>query len=169
MARNINQAGIDLIKHFESLRLTAYQDSVDIWTIGYGHTGLEHKDGTVFEGREISEDEAESLLRRDLGNFEQAVEKAVQAELNDDQFAALVSFSFNLGAGNLRSSTLLKKLNANDYFGAAGEFKQWSKAGGKRLGGLVRRRISERNLFCAFPKPIVASLPDDWEAVYDKL
>ncbi|MDX8391598.1 MAG: lysozyme [Mariprofundaceae bacterium] len=169
MARNIIQPGIDLIKHFESLRLDAYQDSVGIWTIGYGHTGLEHKDGTVFAGREISEDEAELLLRRDLDAFEKAVENTVQVDLNDYQFAALVSFAFNLGGGNLRASTLLKKLNANDYFAAAGEFKKWSKAGGERLGGLVRRRISERNLFCTFPDPIVSALPDDWETIYPSL
>ena len=169
MAQNINASGITLIKHFESLRLTAYQDSVGIWTIGYGHTGLEHNDSSVHAGRQITEDEAETLLRHDLGRFEDAVSRAVQAPLNDNQFAALVSFSFNLGARNLRVSTLLKKLNNGDYFGAAKEFKKWSKAGGKRLGGLVRRRISERNLFCSFPDPIVERLPDNWQDIYATL
>ena len=169
MEQRTNDAGVELIKHFESLRLTAYQDSVGIWTIGYGHTGLEHNDGSVHAGREITEEEAESLLRHDLERFEDAVSQAVQTPLNDNQFAALVSFSFNLGARNLRVSTLLKKLNSGDHFGAAREFKKWSKAGGKRLGGLVRRRISERNLFCSFPDPIVARLPDNWQDIYATL
>lgn len=169
MARQTNPDGVDLIKHFESLRLSAYQDSVGIWTIGYGHTDGGKNTGKITGGMTIDEPQAEAYLRADLGHFEQAVEKIVTCDLNDNQFAALVSFSFNLGEGNLKASTLLKKLNAGDYFGAAGEFKQWSKAGGKRLGGLVRRRLSERNLFCSFPDPVVAELPADWAEIYDQL
>lgn len=169
MARTINSSGIDLIKHFESLRLKAYQDSVGIWTIGWGHTGLTHKDGTVYEGREITEDKAVALLKQDLKTFEEEVDKCVAADLNDNQFSALVSFAFNLGGTNLRKSTLLKKLNGEQPFNASKEFKKWSKAGGKRLGGLVRRRISERNLFCSFSSPIVKTLPDNWEDEYKNL
>ncbi len=169
MARTINESGIELIKHFESLRLKAYQDSVDVWTIGWGHTGLTHKDGTVHEGREITEDEAVVLLKRDLKTFEETVERCVDININDNQFAALVSFAFNLGGTNLRRSTLLKKLNAEQHFNASKEFKKWSKAGGKRLGGLVRRRISERNLFCSFPEAIVETLPNDWKEKYKDL
>lgn len=164
--REINQQGLDLIRHFESLRLEAYQDSVGIWTIGWGHTGLEHKDGSVFEGRVITEKEAEELLKSDLRKFEKAVDSLVDIELNDNQFSALVSFSFNLGIGNLKSSTLLKLLNNNDQFNCTKEFVKWSKAGGKRLKGLLRRRASERNLFCSFEKPIVDKLPNDWEENY---
>jgi len=167
--RTINESGIELIKHFESLRLKAYQDSVGIWTIGWGHTGLTHRDGTVYEGREITEDEAVALLKRDLKTFEEGVENCVDVEINDNQFSALVSFAFNLGETNLRKSTLLKKLNGEQYFNAGKEFKKWSKAGGKRLEGLVRRRISERNLFCSFPNPVVKRLPDDWEEAYKNL
>lgn len=169
MARTINQTGIDLIKHFESLRLEAYQDSGGVWTIGYGHTAGGRNDGSIHAGMTIDEQQAEDLLRQDLGRFEQAVEEAVTAPINDNQFAALVSFTFNLGPANLRSSTLLGVLNQADHFAAARQFKQWSRAGGRRLAGLVRRRISERNLFCSFPDPVVPALPDNWEEVYDQL
>jgi len=168
-ARTINDSGIELIKHFESLRLNAYQDSVGIWTIGWGHTGLSHNDGTVHEGRVITEDEAVALLKKDLKTFEDEVEKCVSVDINDNQFSALVSFAFNLGGTNLRKSTLLKRLNDEQHFNASKEFKKWSKAGGKRLGGLVRRRISERNLFCSFPEPIVETMPDNWEEIYKDL
>jgi len=80
-----------------------------------------------------------------------------------------VSFSFNLGETNLRQSTLLRKLNAKDHFGAAKEFKKWNKAGGRRLAGLLRRRLSERNLFCSFNEPIIKRLPRNWEANYKDL
>jgi len=169
MARTINDSGIELIKHFESLRLESYQDSVGVWTIGWGHTGLTHKDGTVHAGRTITEDEAVALLKKNLQTFEDAVENCVDIDINDNQFSALVSFAFNLGGTNLRKSTLLKKLNSEQHFNASKEFKKWSKAGGKRLGGLVRRRISERNLFCSFPSPIVEALPSDWEEKYKDL
>ncbi len=167
--RTVNEQGIELIKHFESLKLKAYQDSVGVWTIGWGHTGLTHRDGTVYEGREITEQEAVALLKRDLKTFEEVVERCVDVEINDNQFSALVSFAFNLGGTNLSRSTLLKKLNDGQHFNASKEFKKWSKAGGRRLAGLVRRRISERNLFCSFPDPIVTALPADWEERYRDL
>lgn len=143
--RKINQRGEELIKHFESLFLKAYKDPVGIWTIGWGHTGLTHKDGTVHSGRTITEDEAQELFEHDMTYFEKGVLKLVTVDLTDDQFAALVSFHFN--TGSLGKSTLLKKLNAGDYAGAAAEFPKWNKAGGKVLRGLTRRRASEQNLF----------------------
>jgi len=139
------QRGIDLIKHFESLFLKAYQDAVGVWTIGWGHTGLKHNDGTVCKGRTITEDEATELLRHDLRSFAERVTKLVKVPLNDDQFSALVSFDFN--TGSLHKSTLLKLLNKGDYAGAAAEFPKWNKAGGQVLRGLTRRRKSEQNLF----------------------
>lgn len=166
---SINENGLRLIKHFESLKLTAYQDSIGVWTIGWGHTGLTHRDGTVYEGRTITEEEAEGLLRHDVSLFEKAVNRSVRVELNPDQFSALVSFTFNLGERNLKRSTLLRKLNEGNYFGAAKEFKRWNRAGGKRLAGLVRRRLSERNLFCSFPNPIVKRLSPNWEEKYRDL
>lgn len=166
-AKQTNAEGLELIKHFESLRLTAYQDSVGVWTIGWGHTGLSHNDGTVHAGREITEGEAVDLLKKDLAEFEAAVARNVTVDLNENQFSALVSFTFNLGETNLKKSTLLKKLNRKDFFAAGGEFKKWNKAGGRRLAGLVRRRLSERNLFCSFPNPILKRLPPNWEKNFD--
>lgn len=162
----INENGLNLIKDFESLRLTAYKDSVGVWTIGWGHTGLEHNDGSVFQGRTLSETEAEDLLKHDVFKFEKAVNDNLKVDLNPDQFSALVSFTFNLGETNLKRSTLLRKLNSRDHFGAAKEFKKWNRAGGKRLAGLVRRRLSERNLFCSFPNFMIKRLPNNWEANY---
>jgi lysozyme len=144
-ARHISDRGLELVKHFEGLYLKAYQDFVGVWTIGWGHTGLQHKDGTVFRGREISPEKATELLRYDMHQFEQRVISFVTVPVNDDEFAALVSFDFN--TGGLGKSTLLKKLNGGDRTGAADEFLKWDKAGGKVLRGLTRRRQSERNLF----------------------
>jgi GH24 family phage-related lysozyme (muramidase) len=143
--RHIKQRGLELVKHFESLFLTAYKDVVGVWTIGWGHTGIAHNDGTVFRGREITEGVAEELLAHDMTSFAERVSSLVKVDVTDDQFDALVSFDFNTGA--LHKSTLLKKLNKGDYQGAADEFLKWNKAGGKVLRGLTRRRKSERNLF----------------------
>ena len=153
--RHINARGLALVKAFEGLFLKAYQDAVGIWTIGWGHTGLQHMDGTVRKGRVITEAQAEELLRYDMNQFEASVSALVKVPLTDDQFSALVSFSFNVGddidadsiAEGLGDSTLLKRLNAGAYRDAADEFLKWDKAGGKKLRGLTRRRESERNLF----------------------
>lgn len=142
----INEAGLTIVKHFEGLELTAYRDAVGVWTIGYGHTAAAGPP-TVYAGQRISEAEAEAILRRDLGLFENGVKDLVRVPVNSNQFSALVSFSFNLGVGALGSSTLLRKLNAGDYQGAADEFPRWVKAGGRILAGLVRRRDAERALF----------------------
>ncbi|MEZ5525124.1 MAG: lysozyme [Pseudomonadales bacterium] len=171
MRRRVNRAGLELIQHFESLHLEAYQDSVGVWTIGWGHTGLAQRKGRerVYEGLLISVEQAEKLLKKDLGVFEQAVQKLVKVKLNSNQFSALVSFAFNLGEANLRTSTLLKLLNERNYFGAAGEFKKWNRAGGRRMAGLLRRRLSERNLFCSFDEPILKRLPNNWASHYREL
>jgi len=160
---SINEQGLKLIKHFESLELSAYQDSVGVWTIGWGHTK------GVSADMEIDQAEAEDLLKNDLIIFEKAVEKNVSVELDSNQFSALVSFTFNLGETNFRNSTLLLKLNAEDYDGASEEFKRWSKAGGVRLKGLVRRRLSERNLFESEDDPIISDLDDDWLENFNEL
>ncbi len=140
-SRKINREGIKLIKAFEGVELEAYLDAVNVLTIGYGHT----KD--VFLGMTITQAEAEELLRQDIEEFEIAVEDAVQVEINDHQFSALVSFCFNLGAGSLFQSTLLKFLNAGKHQEASLEFPRWNKAGGQPLLGLTRRRMAERALF----------------------
>jgi lysozyme len=155
-SRYISQRGIDLIKHFEGCYLTAYKDSVGVWTIGYGHTGLVHKDGTVKAGRKITQAEAEELLRYDLRNFAKRVQEGTTAPLTDDQFAALVSFDFN--TGGFLKSTLRAKLNQGLYAAAADELLKWDKAGGRTLSGLTRRRRSERRLFLGEAEPIVRTL-----------
>ena len=141
MSFTTSQAGIDLITSFEGCRLTAYQDSVGVWTIGYGHTS------GVYQGMTITEEEAIAFLRQDLKTAENAVNNNVTYGINQNQFDALVSFTFNVGTGNFTSSTLLKKLNAGDVNGAANEFDRWIYAGGQVLEGLVRRRAAEKQMF----------------------
>lgn len=133
--------GVELIKQFEGLRLHAYLDSVGVPTIGYGSTsGVELGDTITPEG-------AERLLREDLREAESAIDHLVTVPLSQNQFDALASFVFNVGHGNLASSTLLRKLNAGDYDGAAEEFPKWRYAGGQVLAGLERRRRAEAELF----------------------
>lgn len=142
----ISNNGIALIKQFEGCRLTAYQDSVGVWTIGYGWT--QPVDGKpIRAGMTIKQDTAERLLKTGLVSYENDVTRLVKVGLSQGQFDALVSFTYNLGARSLSTSTLLQKLNAGDYAGAADEFLRWNKAGGKVLKGLTRRREAERALF----------------------
>ncbi|KJM30201.1 muraminidase [Enterobacter kobei] len=138
--------GIALIKQFEGCKLTAYQDSVGVWTIGYGWT--QPVDGKpIRAGMTIKQETAERLLKTGLVSYESDVFRLVKVGLTQGQFDALVSFTYNLGARSLSTSTLLRKLNAGDYAGAADEFLRWNKAGGKVLNGLTRRREAERDLF----------------------
>lgn len=142
--REINRAGLELIKSFEGLKLKGYLCPAGIPTIGYGHTGAGVRVGQV-----ITEAQAEELLRADLRRFEDAVFKLVGYHATDNQFAALVSFAFNVGAGEggLKTSTLLRKHNAGDYAGAKAEFARWNRAGGRVLPGLTRRRAAEASLY----------------------
>lgn len=138
--------GISLIKQFEGCKLTAYQDSVGVWTIGYGWT--QPVDGKpIRAGMTIKQETAERLLKTGLVSYESDVSRLVKVGLTQGQFDALVSFTYNLGARSLSTSTLLRKLNSGDYAGAANEFLRWNKAGGKVLNGLTRRREAERALF----------------------
>ena len=138
--------GIALIKEFEGCKLTAYQDSVGVWTIGYGWT--KPVDGKpIRAGMTIKQETAERLLKTGLVSYESDVSRLVKVDLTQGQFDALVSFTYNLGSRSLSTSTLLRKLNAGDYAGAANEFLRWNKAGGKVLNGLTRRREAERALF----------------------
>lgn len=163
--RELSNAGLDLIKSFEGIadgdpltvNLDPYLDPIGIWTIGWGHAialggaYLRGKAGRkaardLYPGG-ITREQAEMLLRGDVLDSCRDVESLVDVPLTDNQFAALVSFAFNLGRGSLAKSTLLRKLNSGDYAGAAAEFRKWNKAGGKVLGGLVRRRAAEAKLF----------------------
>lgn len=141
-----SEKGIALIKEFEGCKLTAYQDSVGVWTIGYGWT--QPVDGKpIRAGMTIKQETAERLLKTGMVSYESDVPRLVKVGLTQGQFDALVSFTYNLGARSLSTSTLLRKLNAGDYAGAADEFLRWNKAGGKVLNGLTRRREAERALF----------------------
>lgn len=133
--------GLAIIKYYEGFRDTAYICPAGILTIGYGHTK------GVTKGQTITQEQGEELLKADLKEAEQAVCSAVKVELHQDQFDALVSFVFNLGVGNFRASTLLKKLNAGDFDGVGAEFGKWINAGGKPSDGLRKRRNSEAQLF----------------------
>jgi lysozyme len=143
----VTDATIALIKEFEGLVLHPYADAVGVPTIGYGTTV--YPDGThvSLNDPSITEDLAVIFLQHDVAKFAQDVGSLVTAALNDNQFGALVSFTYNLGEGALRSSTLLRKLNAGDYAGAAGQFPLWDHAGGRVLPGLLKRRQAEQALF----------------------
>ena len=153
---DLSPRGLALIKHFEGCYLRAYKCPAGVWTIGWGHTGYQHNDGTVYEGRVITPDQAEALLKHDLFAFAARVRALAEVELNEDEFNALVSFDFN--TGGFAKSTLRAKLNAGDKLGAAQEFLRWNKAGGQVLNGLTRRRMSEKNLFEGKADYIVAKL-----------
>ncbi|EMU6896033.1 lysozyme [Serratia bockelmannii] len=143
---NISKRGIELIKQFEGLELRAYQDSVGVWTIGYGWT--QPVDGKkIVRGMVIDQVTADRLLKCGVVQFEQSVNQLVKVKITQGQFDALVSFTYNLGLRSLSTSTLLQKLNAGDKQGAANEFGRWVNAGGVKLKGLVTRRAAERELF----------------------
>lgn len=150
MSREINQAGLELVKSFEGFEDSAYICPAGVLTIGYGHAG-----GDVTQGQCINKTTAEQLLRADLASACASVERLVTVSLSENQFSALASFAFNCGAGNLGESTLLKKLNRGDYDAVPTELSRWVKAsdpvtGRKRtLAGLVRRRAAEGELWLA--------------------
>ena len=136
-----SRKGIDFIASHEGLRLNAYLCPAGVWTIGYGHTK------GVREEQRITKAEAEAVLKRDVVDVENAVNKAL-SNLNQNQFDALVSFVFNVGVGNFESSTLLKKAKANPNDTAIRiEFAKWRYSKGKELPGLVRRRAEEADLY----------------------
>ena len=137
--------GMQLTEEEESLRLVAYPDpgtGSDPWTIGYGHTGDDVQEGLVID-RQI----AENLLRHDVREAEVAVKRLVTIALVQNQYDALVDFTFNCGAKNLEKSTLLKLINEGDFETADKEFAKWVKGGGHILKGLVKRRYAEAKLF----------------------
>lgn len=137
----ISTVGLALIKGFEGLQLKAYKCPAGIWTIGYGHTK------SAKPGQVINSTQADELLKADVKVFEKAV-NAQNLNLNQNQFDALVSFTYNVGAGNLQKSTLLKKakINPNDA-SIKNEFAKWNKANGKVLPGLTLRRKAEAELY----------------------
>jgi lysozyme len=146
--RTMSDAGVEALKGFEGVVLTAYPDPAtngDPWTIGVGHTGSD-----VRKGLTITAARATELLRADLARFETAVNR-LAPKTTQGQFDALTSFAFNLGERNLASSTLLKMHNAGDYDGAAGQFGKWNKAAGKVMAGLTKRRAAEARMYKGLP------------------
>jgi lysozyme len=134
--------GLALTERFEGCRLTAYQDQVGVWTIGYGHTGPD-----VTPGRTITQTQAQTLLAMDVGSAVSCVNTFVSVTLAQEEFDALVDFVFNVGAGAFKGSRLLHSLNAGDFAGAAAQFELWDHAGGVVNPGLLRRRQAEAALF----------------------
>ena len=139
-----SNAGLDLIMHYEGVKLTAYQDSVGIWTIGIGHTGPDVKQGQI-----ITEAQALELLQDDVQTAEDCIDALVNVDLSQGQFDALVSFVFNLGCKAFKGSTLLSMVNAGRFQEAAKQFDRWCHAGGVVLAGLQKRRAAEEALFLA--------------------
>ncbi len=141
----INAAGLAIIKESEGLVLTAYPDpgtGGDPWTIGYGHTGPDVRQGVTW-----TQGQADQALQNDLTKFETGVNGMIARPLNSNQFSALVSFAYNVGLGALQNSTLLRDVNAGDFAGATAQFGQWVNGGNGPLPGLVTRRQRESALF----------------------
>lgn len=175
--RKINDLGMSLVHAFEGCKLKAYPDpasplaaemrkppnarkkdweklSGDPWTVGWGSTGIDDfkldengKPTKIGPDTTWTQAQADDRSRRDLESFAKSVSSLLKREVNDNQFAALVSFAYNVGSGNLKNSTLLKLVNEGKFQQAADEFLKWTKAQGKVLPGLVKRREAERRLF----------------------
>ena len=136
-----SQEDISLIKSFEGCELTAYRCSADVPTIGYGHTA------GVSDGDTCTQEEAETMLAEDLVEFEDYVKNYVESELQQNEFDALVAWTYNLGPANLKESTMLKELNSGNFEEVPRQMKRWNRAGGEVLDGLIRRREAESRLF----------------------
>ena len=147
--RLINERGIEIVKSFEGISTKPYLCPANVWTVGYGATRSSTGGPIDPDMEAISEAEAEALLLRDLESSEGWVSRLIKTALTENQYSALTSFTFNVGAGALQRSTLRMKLNREEYQGAADEFPKWRIAGGRILAGLVRRRTAERALFLA--------------------
>ena len=138
---NVSQNCVELIKYFEGFEDTAYLCPANVWTIGYGRTR------NVKEGDKITEVQAERDLLEELEEFKHQVLDSVKVELKQNELDALTSWTYNLGVGNLKSSTLLKKLNAGNKDEVPAEIVRWNKANGKVLAGLTKRREAEAELW----------------------
>ena len=142
----ITAEGLDLIKRYEGFRSTAYRDAVGVWTIGFGHTSMAGEPH-VKPGLTISRETATEILARDVNLFAQGVRQALTVQISDQQFSALVSFAYNVGLGNFRKSSVLTAVNRNDLAAVPRRLSLWTKAGGRVLPGLVKRRAAEAALF----------------------
>jgi len=137
---HMSQGGLDnLLKKFEGCKLKAYRCPANVCTIGYGHTSAAGAP-QVADGMIITQADAEDILKRDIVKYEIAVMDLVKVKLTQNQFDVLTDFAYNAGVGNLKSSTMLKKINSGDLDAVPAELMKWTKGGGKVLPGLVRRR-----------------------------
>lgn len=137
---------VSLIKQYEGLRLTAYQDSIGVWTIGYGTTSI--NGAPVYQGQTITQAQAdEYLLAHIKSDVSPTINSKVKAPITQSMYDALCCFTYNLGSGNLSKSTLLKELNTTKYLESATSFLDYNKAGGNILAGLTKRRSAEKDLF----------------------
>jgi lysozyme len=142
----MNEKGEKIVKDSEGCKLKAYLCPARIPTIAWGATRYE--DGSKVKlGDTITLERAEKLFKTLINEFETDVKKLIKVEVNENQLSALVSFAYNVGIGNLKNSTLLKKVNAGDFQGASKEFDKWVYSNGKKLAGLIRRRQAEKALF----------------------
>ena len=141
-----NEAGINLIKHYEGLRRESYLCPANVWTIGYGAIRYFYGEPVPPNAR-ITEIEADDFLRRDLGSTEDFVSRLVRVPLTENQFSATVSLVFNIGAGNFQRSQIRQRINRKNYDGAASIWWQWRRGAGRILPGLVKRRADEKDLF----------------------
>ena len=144
----ISSKGLELIKEFEGLSLKPYLDVVNIPTIGWGNTFYEDGTKVTLKDQPVTKERANELLEVIANrDFADKIFPSIKVKVTQNQFDAMVSLAYNIGAGSFLKSTLLKKVNAGDFIGASNEFLRWNKAGGKELLGLTKRREREKQLF----------------------
>ncbi|MGB6128862.1 MAG: lysozyme [Psychrilyobacter sp.] len=164
----ISEEGLKLLKHFESFKGKAYTCPAGVWTIGWGFTrvnGIKVKEGDIMP-LEVADIE----LIKQLRTYENVVRKAIMIKkINQNQYDALVSLCYNIGGSSFRRSSLIKLVNSRNFIGTCRIFNIWSKVGGQRSKGLLRRRMSERNLFCGWSDPIVKIVPKNYHETYKEL
>ena len=164
----ISKKGIDLLKHFESYEMRAYKCPAEVWTIGWGFTqinGVKVKEGDIMT-LEVANLELEKQLR----TYENVVREVIKLDyINQNQYDALVSLCYNIGGSSFRRSDIVKLVNNRNFVGACRIFNLWSSVSKKRSKGLLRRRMSERNLFCSWPDPIVKVVPENYQETYKEL
>jgi lysozyme len=160
MTMQMSQGGIDaLLKKFEGCKLSSYRCPANVLTVGYGHTSAAGAP-EVTEGMKITQAQAEEILKRDLVKYETGVHGMVKQPLTQHQFDVLTDFAYNAGLGNLKSSTLLKKVNAGQFDAVPAELMKWTKGGGKVLTGLVRRRQAESDWWASGSAPAKSATPE---------
>ena len=158
----VREQTIKMLKHHEGVRYRPYRCPALLWTVGVGHVIDPAHIGVKFEDRKnlpipegwdrkLGEAEVDAILQQDLARFERGVERLCPVGLTQPRFDALVSFAFNVGLGNLQRSSIRMRHNRGDYEGAAEGFMMWTKAAGKVLPGLVKRRQDEQNLYLSQP------------------